>query len=113
MNCDVVRLIALDEILGLFFGAVVIVTFEFYIGNDFLHDGTANSTCFRVPCDMIAALERLGHLFSSIATERKMHPAKQYSGEKRCQPCLRHHEEYHVLALASGQPRALPTARLC
>jgi len=109
VNCDVVGFIALDEILGFFFGGVVSVAFEFHFGNDFLHDSAANSTCFRVPFDVIATFERLGHL--SIATERKMHPAKQLSGEKRCQRCLQHHEEYRVLALASGQPQALPPAR--
>jgi hypothetical protein len=54
-------------------------------------------------------LERLGHL--SVATERMMYPAKQWSGEKRCQRCLQHHEEYRALALAFGQLQALPTAR--
>ena len=109
MNCDVIGFIALDEILGFFFGGVVGVALEFHIGNDFLHDNAANSTCFRVPFDVVATLERLGHL--SVATERKLHPAKRWSGEKRCQPCLQHHEEYRVLASASGQPQALSTAR--
>ena len=102
--------IALDEILRFFFGGVVSVAFEFHFGNDFLHDSAANSTCFRVPFDVITTFERLGHL--SVATERKMHPATQWSGEKRYQRCPQRHEEYRVLALASGQPRALPNARL-
>jgi hypothetical protein len=38
------------------------VALEFHIGNDFLHDSAANSTCFRIPFDVVAALERLGHL---------------------------------------------------
>ena len=82
MKCDVIGFIAL-EILRFFFGGVVGVAFEFDFGNDFLHDSAANSTCFRVPFDVIATFERLGHL--SVATERKLHPAKQWSGEKRCQ----------------------------
>ncbi len=81
MNCDVVGFIALDEILRFFFGGVAGVAFEFDFRNDFLHDGAANSTCFRVPFDVIATFERLGHL--SIGTEWKMHPTKQLSGEKR------------------------------
>ena len=109
MNRDVIGLIALDEILGFFCGRVVRVAFEFEIGNDFLHDSAANSTCFRVPFDVIATFERLGHL--SVASERKIHPAKQWSGERRCQRCPQHRAEYRVLALAFGQPRALPTAR--
>jgi hypothetical protein len=38
-----VSLIALDEILGFFFGRVMGVALERYVGNDFLHDSTANS----------------------------------------------------------------------
>jgi hypothetical protein len=41
-----VSLIALDEILGFFFGRVMGVALQRYVGNDFLHDSTANSTCF-------------------------------------------------------------------
>jgi hypothetical protein len=110
VNCDVIGFIALDEILGFFFGGVVGVAFEFHIGNHFLQDSATNSTCFRIPFNVIATFERLGHL--SVATEQKMHPAKQWSGEKRCQRSLQHHEEYRVRALVFGQPRALPTARL-
>ncbi len=69
MNCDVIGLITLDEILGFFFGRVVRVAFEFHFGNNFLQYSAANSTCFRVPLDVIATFERLGHL--SVATERK------------------------------------------
>ena len=83
MNSDVVGFIALDEILGFFSGGVVGVALESHIGNDFLHDSAANSTCFRIPFDVITAFERLGHLL--VATELKLHPAKQWSGEKHCQ----------------------------
>ena len=109
MNCDVVRLIALDEILRFFLGGVVGVAFEFHFGNDFFHDSAANSTCFRVPFDVIATFERLGHL--SVAIELKMHLAMQWLGERHCQRYLQHREEYRVLALLSGQPQAQPTAR--
>ena len=99
MNCDVIGFVALDEILRFFFGGVMRVTFGFHIGNDFLHDHAANSTCFRVPFDVITTFERLRH--RSVASERKMHPVKQWSGEERCQRCLQDREEYRVLALIS------------
>lgn len=62
MNCDVIGFIALDQVLRFFFGGVASVAFEFHFGNDFLHDSAAHSTCFRVPLDVVATLERLGHL---------------------------------------------------
>ena len=109
MNRDVIGLVALDEILGFFFSCVARVAFEFDIGKDFLHDSAANSTCFRVPFDVIATFEDRGHL--SVVTEPKRHSAKRWSKEKRCQPCPQHHAEYHLLALAFDQSRVLPTDR--
>ena len=109
MNRDMIGFIALDEILGFFLRGVVYVALKPIVGDNFFEDDAANSSCFRVPFDVIATFEHLGHL--SVATEQKMYPAKQWSEEKRCQRCLQHHEEYRVLALASGQPQALPTAR--
>jgi hypothetical protein len=73
VNCEVIGFIALDEVLRVFFGGVMSVAFEFHVGHDFLHDDATNSTCFRVPFDMIATLERLGHL--PVATERRLRPA--------------------------------------
>jgi len=75
VNCDMVCFIALDEILGHLFSGMVGVAFEFHIGDGFLYDGSANSTCFGVPCDVIATFERLGH--RSTLIERKMHPARR------------------------------------
>jgi len=74
VNCDVVRLIALDEILRLFLGGAMYVALKLNVGDNFLDDDAANSPGLRVPCDTIAKFERLRHL-SLIATERKMHPA--------------------------------------
>jgi hypothetical protein len=74
VNSDVIGFIALDEILGLFFGGVVGVAFERHIGNDFLHDSAANSTCFRIPFDVITAFERLGHL-PSLPNRRWIAPS--------------------------------------
>ncbi len=109
MNCYVIGFVAFDEILGFFFGGVVRVALEHHIGNDFLHNSAANSTCFRIPFDVITAFERLWHL--SVATESKMHRAKQWSRGKRYLRCLLHHEEYRVLALAFDQAQALRTVR--
>lgn len=63
MNGDVVRLIDLDEILGVFFRGVVNIALEPKVANNFLRDNAPNSACFRVPFDMVAAFERLGHPF--------------------------------------------------
>ena len=79
MNCDVIGFVALDEVLRLFLGSVVGVAFEFHFGNDFLYDSAANSTCFRVPFDVVATFERLGHL--SVATEQRMYPPS--NGQKK------------------------------
>lgn len=72
MNCDVVGFITLDEILRFFFGSMVGIAFEVHIGNDFLCDRAANSAGFRVPFDVIATFEGLGHL--SVSTERRCIP---------------------------------------
>ena len=96
MNCDVVGFIALDEILGLFFAGVVGVAFQSHVGDQFLYDSAPDPACFRIPSYVIAAFDVLA--ISSVATEREMHAAKQWSGEKRCQPCFQRHEGYCVLA---------------
>jgi hypothetical protein len=108
MNSDVVGFIALNEILGFFFGGVVDVAFEFYVGNDFLRNRTSNETRFRIPLDVIAAFKGLGHLCAIIGP--KMHLAKQWSRGKRYQRRLQHHVEYRLPALAFDQLRALRTA---
>lgn len=74
MNRNVIGLIALDEILGFCLRGVVRVAFEFDIGNDFLHDSAANSTCFRVPFDVIATFECPQHL-SSLPNGRCIPPS--------------------------------------
>jgi len=83
VNRNVIGLIALDEILWFFLGGVVRVAFEFDIGNDFLPYSAANSACFRVSLDVIAMFEDRGHL--SVATERKMLPARRLAARKRYQ----------------------------
>ena len=37
------------------------IAFETNVGDDFLHDNTANSSGFGVPFNVVAALERLSH----------------------------------------------------
>jgi hypothetical protein len=69
VNCDVICFIALDEILGFFFGSVVDVAFEFHIGKHFRHDSAANSTCLRVPFDVIACLKAVD-IFQSLSNGR-------------------------------------------
>ena len=96
MNCDVVGFIALDEILRFFFGGMVGVALECHIRNDFLHDSAANPAGFRIPFDVIAASERPRHL--PPLPNLKMHHAMRWSGGKRCQLRLQHHEEYRVRA---------------
>ena len=105
-----VGFIALDEILGLPFGGVVRVALEFHIGDDFLHDSAANPARFRIPFDVIAAFERLGHL--CVAINLEMHLARQWLREKRYQQCIQHREEYRLLALPFDQRRALRTVQL-
>ena len=60
--------IALDQILGLFFRGMVGVALERHVGNNFLHDSTPNSACFRIPCHVVAPFESLRHV--SLLTER-------------------------------------------
>lgn len=79
MNCDVICFIALDEILGLLFGGVVGVALEFHVGNQFLYDSAGDPACFRIPGDVIASFERLGHLFRpslpSLPCRRSIRPS--------------------------------------
>jgi hypothetical protein len=49
VNGDVIGLIALNEILGLFFGGVVRVALEVHAGNCFLRAVTWSSEKFFVP----------------------------------------------------------------
>jgi hypothetical protein len=69
---------------------------SFHVGDQFLYGSAADPACFRIPGYVIAAFERPGHLFR--ATGRMMHAARQWSGEKRCQPCFQRHEGYYVPA---------------
>jgi len=61
VNRDVVGLVAPNEILRFVLRGVVDIAFESHIGDDLLHDNAANPTCFRIPCNVVAAFELLGH----------------------------------------------------
>ncbi len=74
MNCDVIGFIALDEILGFFFGGVVRIALVRHIGNNFLHDSAANSTCFRIPFDVITTFEHFA-IFPALPNRRCVPPS--------------------------------------
>src|SRR5205823_5193742 len=61
VDCYVIGLVALDDVLRLFFGSMPFVTFEDHLRSDFLLDGSANAACFRVPFDMISPFEISRH----------------------------------------------------
>jgi hypothetical protein len=62
VNCDVVGLLTLYEVLRFVFRGVVHITFETDIGDNFPKDHAANSSRFRVPFNTVTALECLSHL---------------------------------------------------
>jgi hypothetical protein len=61
MNCDVLRFVTFDEVLGFVSRGVVDIAFEPHIGDNFLSDDATNSPRFRVPLNVVATFERLGH----------------------------------------------------
>lgn len=79
MNRDMIGLVALDEILRFFLRGVVYVALEPNVGDNFFEDDAANSSCFRVPFDVIATFEHLGHL-SSLPNRRCIPPS---NGQKK------------------------------
>jgi hypothetical protein len=54
--------VAFDEILRFFLRGVVYVALKPNVGDNFFEDDAANSSCFRVPFDVIATFEHLGHV---------------------------------------------------
>lgn len=72
MNCDMVGLLTLDDVLRLLSRSMVYITFEAKIRHDLLQNDPTNSTGLGVPSDVVAALERLGHRTRSIVSERHM-----------------------------------------
>jgi len=61
VDCYVIGLVALDDVLWLFFGSVALVTLEDDLRGYFLLDRSSNAACFRVPFDMIATFEISRH----------------------------------------------------
>lgn len=62
VNCNVIGFVTLDEVLGFVLRRVVDIAFELNIGNNFPHDDATNSTCLRIPFNVITAFESLRHL---------------------------------------------------
>jgi hypothetical protein len=56
---NVIGFLALDEVLRLVPRGMMDVTFEAYVGNNFLHDDAAHSPCLRVPLHVVAVFECL------------------------------------------------------
>jgi hypothetical protein len=56
VNCDVLRFVTFDEVLGFVTRSVVDIAFETHIGNNFLYDVATNSPRFRVPLNVVARL---------------------------------------------------------
>jgi len=65
VNCDVIRLITLDEILGFLFRGTVDVALEPHVGDNLSQDDAPDSTCLRIPSDMGTAFECLRHRSSN------------------------------------------------
>ena len=79
MNCHVVRFLTLYEVLGLHHRRVMYVTLERRVGNDLPQNDTTNFVGFRVPFDMVTALECLGHsgfVSEPISGEGSLPPAQ-------------------------------------
>jgi hypothetical protein len=61
VNRNVIRLIALDQVLRLVLGGVVDVASKLHIRKDSSDHRSPHSTCLGVPFDVITAFEGLGH----------------------------------------------------
>jgi len=61
VNCNVIGFIALDDVLRLFLRSMVQIAFETNSCDNLLNDHATNPSCFRVPLNMVTALERLRH----------------------------------------------------
>lgn len=70
MNCDVVCLITLNEILRFALRGVVDIAFNSDVGHDLPYDCAANSARLRVPLDVISFIEHFGHGLTIIVREQ-------------------------------------------
>jgi len=66
VNYDVFRFVTFNEVLGVVARRMVDMAFEPHIGNNFLEDDHTNSPRFRVPRNVVASFERLGHHKSTL-----------------------------------------------
>jgi hypothetical protein len=72
VNCDVVGLLTLYDVLRFALRRVVHIAFETNIGGNFPNDHTANSSGFGIPFNMVTALERLSHRAGAILNESRV-----------------------------------------
>jgi hypothetical protein len=105
VNGDVISFVALDKILGFFFRGVVSVALETHVGNDFLHDRAANASCFRIPCDVVSALERPGHLFAALRSRTFVPPGN-------CQKESAVNDAFNIVRNAAFQREHLTSRQL-
>ena len=61
VNCNVIGFIALDDVLRLFLRSMVQIALETNSCDNLLNDHATNPSCFRVPLNVVTALERLRH----------------------------------------------------
>jgi hypothetical protein len=69
VNCNVIGFVTLDNVLRFVFRSMVQIAFEAHGRDNFLQDHSANSSCFGLPFNMVAALERLRHRTRPILHE--------------------------------------------
>ena len=115
MNCDVVRLVAVDEVLGSFSCRVVDIALDPHVGGNFLDDNATNAAGLGVPFNVISAFEYLRHGIwkcppAPVAAARRRSPAKQRSTETHYHKQLQHRVECSVRGLALDQPKVPPSA---
>ena len=61
VNCNVIGFVTLDDVLRLVLRSMVQIAFEANVGDNLLNDHATNSSAFRVPFNLVTALERLRH----------------------------------------------------
>jgi hypothetical protein len=69
VNCNVIGFVTLDEVLGFVLRRVVDIAFELNIANNFPYDDATNSTCLRIPFNVITAFESLRHGVMLVSCE--------------------------------------------
>ena len=68
MKGDVLRFVTFNEVLRFVSCGVVEIAFEPHVGNNFLQDDATNAPGFRVPGNVVASFECLGHTETACAS---------------------------------------------